>query len=102
MSLKRIQVTIPAVGSQPVQAISTHTPLRHAVIEAAAGGAGAVFVGDADMATDGSEGTRLDASATVPGRMKLGPFSGDAPANLEDVYFVGTENDLVNILYVRH
>lgn len=101
MALISLQVTIPAVGSQPVQAIATVTPIRMAIIESDDGNGAAAWVGDSDMATDGSEGILLTNSTTVPGRVVLGPFSGDAPVGLQEVYFVGTATQKVNILYVK-
>ena len=101
MALVSLQVAIPAVGSQPVQAIATVTPIRMAIIESDDANSNAAFVGDSDMATDGSEGILLTNSTTVPGRVVLGPFSGDAPVNLDEVYFVGTSGQAVNILYIE-
>ncbi len=101
MALVSLQVDIPVVGSQPVQAIAAVTPIRWAVIESDDGNNAAAWVGDSEMATDGSEGVLLTNSATVPGRVVLGPFSGDAPVGLQEVYFVGTSGHAVNILYIE-
>ena len=100
MALRSLEVTIGAVGVQPTQVITAVTPFRQAIIESDDGNSNAAFVGDSGMATDGSEGIRLTNSATVPGRVLLGPFSGDAPAGLQEVYIVGTEGEIVNILYI--
>ena len=101
MALVSLQVAIPAVGSQPVQAIAAITPIRMAIIESDDANGNAAFVGDSDMATDGSEGILLTNSATVPGRLLIGPFSGDAPVGLQEFFIVGTENEIVNVLYVK-
>ncbi len=101
MALVSLQVTIPVVGDQPVQAIATVTPIRWALIEKDDANGAAAWVGDSEMATDGSEGILLTNSTTVPGRVVLGPFSGDAPVNLDEVYFVGTATQAINILYVE-
>lgn len=102
MALRAIQITLPAVGSQPTRlaAAADRKSIRQLIIENDDGNSNPVFVGVSDMATDGSEGIRLTNSATVPGRLALGPFSGDGPGNTDEVFLVGTESDVVNILVV--
>ena len=100
-ALVSLEVTIGAVGDQPTRVITAVTPIRQVIFEADDGNSNAAFVGDSGMATDGSEGIRLTNSATVPGRALIGPFSGDAPAGLQEFFIVGTENEIVNILYIR-
>ena len=102
MALRLVQVTIAAVGVQPTQVIAANTPISYAVIESDDGNSNAVFVGASGMATDGSEGIRLDNSATAPGRVTLGPFSGHSPVGLHEVFVVGTENEIVNVWHVPY
>ena len=101
MALVSLEITIPAVGSQPVQVIAAVTPIRQVIFEADDGNSNAAFVGDSGMATNGSEGIRLTNSATVPGRVLIGAFSGDAPVGLQEFFIVGTEDEVVNILYIE-
>ncbi len=101
MALTTLQVTIGAVADQPTQVISAVTPIRQATFEADDGNSSAAFIGASTLATDGSEGIRLTASLTVPGRHEVGPFSGDAPVGLQEFYVVGDENDIVNVLYIE-
>ena len=96
-----IQVTIPAVGSQPVRVSATRILACHIIIEADDGNANAAFVGDSNMAANGSEGIRLNNSATVPGNHELGPFQANY-MDLSEVYIVGTADEKVNVLYVQH
>lgn len=98
MALKKLQVTIAAAGSQPTRAIATHTPVCHAVIEADDGNSNPAFIGPTGVTS--ATGIRLHNSATVPGRMELGPFSAVGPFNLDELYVAGTEGEKVNILYV--
>lgn len=102
MALRAIQITFPAVGLQPIRvtAAADRKSIRQLIIEGDDANSNAVFVGVSDMATDGSEGIRLTNSGTVPGRLVLGPFSGDGPVNTDEVFLVGTENEIVNILVV--
>ena len=97
MALKRFQVTI---GAAATQVTATRTPCRHAIIEADDGNSNAAFVGTSDVTS--ANGIRLNNSATAPGRMEIGPFSGDAPFNLSEVYVAGTLNETVNVLAVTH
>ena len=101
MGLRSLAVTIGAVGVQPTQVIAAVTPIRQATFEADDANIAAAFVGDSTLATDGSEGIRLNFSGTVPGRHEVGPFSGDAPAGLQEFFIVGSENEIVNVLYIE-
>lgn len=102
MALRAIQVTLPAVGSQPTQltTAANRRSIRHLIAEADDGNSAPAFMGVSGMATDGSEGILLIFSATVPGRVELGPFSGDGPVNTDEVFFVGTEAEIINVLVV--
>ena len=96
-----IEITLPAVGSQPTQVSSTALSACHVIAEADDGNSNPAFMGDSGMATDGSEGIRLTNSATAPGRVEVGPFSGGDPISLQDLYFVGTEGEIINIFYTQ-
>lgn len=101
MALVSLEVTIGAVGVQPTRVIAATTPIRQVYFESDDGNSNALWIGDSGLATDGSEGIRLTNSATVPGRLEFGPFSGDAPAGLQEFYVVGTEGEVVNVLYIE-
>jgi hypothetical protein len=96
MALTLLQVILAAT---PTQVIAAVTPVRQVIIESDDGNSNAAWVGDSAVATD--TGILLTNSSTVPGRVVLGPFSGDAPFNLNEVYVIGTAAELVNILYVK-
>lgn len=97
MSLLRIQVTL---GAGATQLTTEHVPARHIIAEADDGNADPAFMGDSGVTT--ANGIRLNFSATAPGRAELGPFSGDAPLNANEVFFIGTAAELVNVLVVTH
>ena len=101
MALRSLAVTIGAVGDQPTQVIAAVTPIRQATFEANDNNGDPAFIGASTLATDGSEGIRLNFSGTVPGRHEVGPFSGDAPVGLQEFYIVGTESEIVNVLYIE-
>lgn len=100
MALRAFQVILAAVGNQPTQMTSDRHSIRQLIAESDDGNSNAAFMGVSDMETDGSEGILLTNSSTVPGRVVLGPFSGDGPVNTDEVYFVGTEDEIINILVV--
>ena len=96
MALLQIQVTL----SGATQVTSTRTPVRHVILEADDANANPAFVGTSGVLT--TTGLLLTNSATVPGRVELGPFSGDAPLDLSEVYVIGTDTQKVNVLAVTH
>jgi hypothetical protein len=100
MALRRLQVTIGAVADQPTRFTVTRVPARHIIIESDDGNSNPVFIGNASVTS--ANGIRLHNSATVPGRMELGPFSGDAPVNINELYVAGTANEIINVLYIGH
>ena len=98
MAIKRLQVTIGAAAAQPTRFTATRTPCYYVIIEADDGNSNPAFVGPSAVTT--ANGVRLNNSATAPGRMELGPFSAVAPLNLSELYVAGTQNEIVNVLYV--
>lgn len=96
MPLIRIQVTL---GAGATQLTADDVPARQIIAEADDGNADAAFMGDSGVTA--ANGIRLTPSATVPGRAELGPFSG-APVNANEVFFIGTAAELVNVLVVTH
>lgn len=99
MSLLRIQVTLGA-GATPLTTAANRKPMRQMIAEADDGNSDPAFVGDSGVTA--ANGIRLTPSATVPGRVELGPFSGDAPVNTDEVFFIGTAAELINVLVVTH
>ena len=102
MSISRFEIVIPAVGSQPVVVNSTGHGVRQLILQGDPANANPFFVGDSAMATDGSEGIRVNFSATDPPFMEIGPFSGDAPIKANEIHIVGTEAQIVRAFLVTH
>lgn len=100
MSIRMLQRTLPAVGSQPLVLDTERHSIRQAIIQADDANLNPFFVGDSSMATDGSEGIRVNFSATVPPFMEVGPFSGDGPIQSNEIFLVGTEAEIVNVFIV--
>lgn len=102
MSIRMLQRTLPAVGSQPLVLDTERHGIRQAILQGDDGNSAAFFVGDSAMATDGSEGIRVNFSLTVPPFMEIGPFNAGAPINTDEVFLVGTEADIINVFIVTH
>ena len=96
MPLLRIQVTL---GAGATQLTTDDVPARQIIAEADDGNANPAFMGDSGVTA--ANGILLTNSATVPGRAVLGPFSG-APVNANEVWFIGTAAQIVNVLVVTH
>lgn len=90
-----LQVTI---GTSATRFTTSTIAACHVIIEADDGNSNAAFIGDSTVTT--ANGIRLTNSATVPGRMELGPFQSNL-LNLSDLYAAGTQNEKVNVLYVQ-
>lgn len=92
MAVKVYNVTLLATATR---AITTHQPISELQIESETGN-GAVYVGDSTVsATDYG----LSVTAGSANAKRLGPF----PAgwiNLDNVYFFGTEDDIIHLLAV--
>ena len=97
MAVGMLQVTI---GSASTQFTATKTYACEVVIESDDGNSNPVFIGDSTVLS--STGIRLANSATVPGRLQLGPYSGIQPIDLSTLYAAGTQNEKVNILYITN
>lgn len=93
MSVHLIQVTI---GSSRTQVSATTINVSQVTLEGDDGNSNPAFVGDVTVAS--TNGIRLHNSATVPGRIQLGPHAANN-INLADIYIAGTQNEKVNVLY---
>lgn len=98
MSLIRFQLTLTAAAQD--QLTATRKPARHVILESDDGNASAIFVGPSDVTE--ATGIHLNFSATEPGRLALGPFSGDAPLNTDEIFVAGAAGQIINALVVTH
>ena len=102
MALRQLVVTLGS-GTR-TQSTATRTPCVEAWIEAAQGNAADVEMGDKNVTTTvfGRRLPKSTATGTNPGAyIHLGPHPRGA-FNLEDIWFAGTADDVVNIIYVRY
>lgn len=92
----------PATGTS-VAAQTANRPLRAIHLQAAGANSGAIFVGDDAQVSSTDYGVRIPVPATsVP----AAPFSfGDfesGPLKLQDVWVIGTGDDVLHILTVPY
>ena len=99
MALKLIQLTLTAAARDPLTSIAARESIRHAILEADDGNLADAFVGD-DTVT-AANGLRLVFGA-APGRVELGPFSGDSPVYTSEINVAGATGEVVNALIVTH
>jgi|SRR5262245_31736126 len=98
MAIHHTNVTL---GAGATQAIAAHTPCKMAIIYNDTGNA-AVKVGDKNI-TATSFGAICPVSAVgtgINGMLPIGPFSGEQAFNLDEIWFFGTQNNIIHILYV--
>lgn len=91
MALKKVEVTL----SGATRVIATHTPVRQVFIQNRTGNA-AARVGPSTVAA--TTGISIAAGAI----QELGPFSGDAPLNLDEVFLIGTDTQVLDVVYITH
>jgi putative Ca2+/H+ antiporter (TMEM165/GDT1 family) len=94
MSLKYKQVTI---GAAATQFFTTHTPCRMAIIS---NGRNANVANVGDKTVTSTTGIKLAAANAVNAVVTLGNTSGAPSINLDDVWVVGTQNDLIDVIYL--
>lgn len=100
MALRSIQVTL---GASATQVTATRKGVRQMWFMPAAHdyyvGVGTAALGGP---VDSTHGVKIPVpTSNVPyAIVSLGPFSGDEPLNTTDVYLLGTQNDVVQILVV--
>ncbi len=102
MSVRRIDITLPAVGSQPVQVDSERHGVRQMILVGDEDNLNAFYVGDSTMATDGSEGVPVGFSTTDPPALSIGPFNAGAPVNSDEIFVVGTATQIVHVFLATH
>lgn len=91
MALKMVDVIL----SGTTRVTATHTPVKQVIIHNPAGNA-SVTIGPSTMSAT-AYGILVAAGANSP---SLGPFAGELPFNLEDVYLRGTDTQTVHVLYI--
>ena len=93
MSVHLTQVTI---GSAATAVSATTINVSQVTLEGDDGNSNPAFVGGSGVTS--ATGIRLHNSATVPGRIQLGPHAANN-INLADLYIAGTQNEKVNVFY---
>lgn len=94
MAWKQANVTL---GASNTRITTTHTPVLAVMFENASGN-GELKVGDVNL-------TSVIYSFTVAAAAKspfIGPFAGASPFNLEDIWLLGTQNNIIRVFYVTH
>lgn len=82
-------------GTTPQQLTTAHIPARWAIINNVTGN-GTLTVGDKNLSAT-AYGFQLAAAAiSTP----IGPFSGELPFNLEDIWVSGTDTNVIRVTYV--
>jgi hypothetical protein len=94
MALRHIDVTL---GATATKLSSTRYGIRQATIQNVSGN-GAIYIGVSTVTNTSFGASIADGIGTVT----LGPFSGDAPCNTDEVYLYGTQNKVVHCLLVTH
>lgn len=92
MAYHHLDVTL---GASPAKVISTHTPVRLYVIFNTSGN-GTLSVGDKNLSAT-SFGYTIAGGALGP---IIGPFAGELPFNLDEVFVSGTNAQVIHITYV--
>ena len=73
---------------------ATHVPARWAIVNNVSGN-GNLTVGDKNV-TATIYGSILAAAASLT----IGPFSGELPFNLEDIWLIGTDTNVIRVTFV--
>lgn len=92
MAFKVINKTLSGSGAN--QLTATHTPARWALIFNVTGN-GALSVGDKNITA-----TLYGFQIAAGGSQVIGAFSGELPFNLEDIWFIGTDTNVIRVAYV--
>ena len=91
----------PLSDALPTQLIRDNPAFREVFLQADDGASAAMFIGDADV-TAAVHGIRIAAPAAgVPDRpIALGPYTSGA-IHLNEIYVIGTADDILNIVGVE-
>lgn len=98
MAFKTVNVTL---GSGATQVIAVHTPVKQVTFYNDTGNA-AVKVGTSAI-TSTSYGFIVPVSAVatgITGIVQIGPFSGESPFNLDEIWLLGTQNNIIRVNYI--
>ena len=93
MAFKTVNVTL----SGNTQVTSTRIPVKQVLIFNVTGNA-EVLVGDSNLSAT-VYGFAVAAGTVGP---SIGPFSGEAPLNLSEIYLRGTDTQVVRVTYITH
>lgn len=92
MALLTYQVTL---GAAATQLTTTRKGVRQLLFMPAAH---AYYIGKSNV--DSTHG--IEVFPTAVQCTSVGPFSGDAPANTNEFYLSGTQNDVIQVLAITH
>ncbi len=81
------------LGASATQISTSKTPITFIAFSNPASGHVA-YAGDSNVST--SRGVQI----ATPGVFPIGPYSGIRPMYLSDFWLVGTQNDIISVLYV--
>ena len=95
-----MQLTLTMTGSN-VQASSTSQPCKFVRVENEAGNA-IVKYGTSLLSATVYAGSVLADTATINNGVIIGPFSGEAPMDLTNLYFLGTDGQEIHLTVVTH
>lgn len=94
------QYTVTMTGSA-VRAVATNLPIQYLRIENESGNA-LVNYGTSAVTTADYAGSVSANTATITNGVTVGPFSGEAPMNLDEFYFIGTNNQKIHLTVIIH
>ena len=99
MAYRSYNVTLGTAAASiwPLDSTHPHTPIKWIRMETVTGNAD-VKVGDKNLTSTVYGGILEDGSSAA---MVIGPFGGgECPLNLEDIYLLGTNAQVVHVMYV--
>lgn len=91
MAFHHLEVVL--AGNTPIS--TSRIPFKQLIISNPSGNA-AVNIGDKNISAT-SFGFPIAAGAVGP---VIGPFSGELPANLNEIYLKGTDTQIIHVAYV--